>query len=128
MDCQNHAAVLAVATCTGCAESFCQRCLVEVRGARYCAGCKQMAVSGLAAPTLPCEDARSALRLSLVGLVILGIVLEPMAISKALSARRQIAQNPALSGAGHAQAALVVASIGLFLGLINVITCMGTHR
>jgi hypothetical protein len=128
MDCHDHAGTPAVGTCTGCAEPFCARCLVEVRGARYCAGCKQMAVAGMPAPVYLCDDAKSALRLAVVGLVIFGIVLEPIAISKALSARRQIAGNPALGGKGRVDAALVVAGVGLLFSLLNVIHCVGGHR
>jgi len=124
MDCHTHPGVGAVATCTGCAEPFCPQCLVEIRGVRYCGSCKGMAIPATAAPPIqrPCEEANEALKYALFGLVCFGFILEPIAIAKALTARKKIRANPALSGQGKATAALVISIVVLFLNAIAIYT------
>ncbi len=46
MECRNHPGTMALERCTGCAEPFCQNCLVDVQGQRFCNSCKVMAVQG----------------------------------------------------------------------------------
>lgn len=119
-ECSQHAGARAVANCTGCAEPFCGNCLVTIRGKSYCAGCKSMAVSPDAGPKLMCHEANEALKYALVGIICFGIILEPVAISKALKARKMIAANPRLDGGGRATAALIIASIVLVLNIIGL--------
>ncbi|MFC1462938.1 hypothetical protein ACFLQU_04950 [Verrucomicrobiota bacterium] len=45
MKCYEHADRDAVYRCDGCAEPFCEECVVYVGGARYCASCKVLATS-----------------------------------------------------------------------------------
>ena len=121
MDCHNHAGVAAVATCAGCAEPFCGNCLVDLKGAKYCASCKTMAVPADAAPILhECKDASEALKFALIGIVCFGIVLEPIAISKAIKARAAIAADPTLGGSGKATAAIVIAVVVLVVWVIGM--------
>lgn len=128
MHCQNHPEAGATGTCAGCAEEFCARCLVAVRGATYCAGCKGMAVAHLAPQSVAvCSDAKSALGLAFVGLVFCGILLGPLAIAKASSARKQIEANPALGGKGWADAATVVGIVVIVLFVLNLVS-MGARR
>lgn len=127
MQCKNHPGVESVARCTGCQESFCSNCLVEIAGKHYCGSCKIMAIEGRPAPvveriqTEECKDAKEALIYALVGIVCLGIILEPIAIIKALSAKKELSVDPNLSGAGKANAALIIASITLILWIITII-------
>jgi hypothetical protein len=122
MDCQTHPGVAATAQCAGCAEPFCANCLVMLKGAQYCGSCKSMAVSVAAVPILQeCQEAAEALKYALVGIVCLGIILEPMAISKALKARQLIAANPTLGGKGKATAALVIGIIALTLWVLGMV-------
>jgi len=122
MPCQNHPESGANGTCSGCAEPFCASCLVSVRGVTYCAGCKNMAITGVSPQAVAvCADARSALGLAFVGIVFCGPVLGPLAIAKASSARKQIAANPALGGKGWADAATVVGSVVLAFVLLYVV-------
>ncbi|MDW8037205.1 MAG: hypothetical protein RMI90_04100 [Thermoguttaceae bacterium] len=58
---------------------------------------------------------------AIIGLFCCGIVFEPLAIGKALEAKRKIAANPQLTGAGKAQAALVVAIIALVLWGLGIL-------
>lgn len=123
MDCHAHAEVPAVANCAGCAEPLCGNCLVEVKGAQYCGSCKTMAFSGTAAPILhESKDAKDALTMALVGIVCFGIILEPIAIVKALKARSAIAADPNLGGKGKATAALVIASVMLVLNVLFLVS------
>lgn len=126
-ECKNHPNVPAVDRCAGCAEPFCSNCLVEVHGQKYCAACKVMALQGanVVLPdvaTIPCKEANEALICAIIGIFCLGIILEPVAIAKALAAKKAIAANPQLSGAGKAQAALIIACIGLVLWVLGVVS------
>jgi hypothetical protein len=125
LSCKNHPSTQAVDRCAGCAENFCANCLVDIQGQKYCASCKTMAVRGqpmlAESGTLPCKEADEALKYAIIGIFCFGIILEPLAIKKALDAKKMIAMNPRLTGEGKATAALVIASIGLVLWVIGVI-------
>ena len=124
IQCKNHPDVQATDRCTGCAETFCANCLVNIGGQKYCGSCKVLAVSGqpiVEQATIPCELANEALKYALIGIVCFGIFLEPMAISKALKAKKEIAANPQLTGEGKANAALIVAIISLGLWVLGLI-------
>lgn len=71
--------------------------------------------------TLPCKEANEALTYAIVGIFCCGIILEPVAISKALKAKRMIAMNPRLTGSGKCTAALIIAIVGLVLWVLGVI-------
>lgn len=121
MDCRNHPGAAAAAVCSGCAESYCDVCLVTVRGTRYCAACKSMAVtSAPAVATAVCKDANDALKLAALSFFCFGIVLGPMAISKAMGAKKKIAGNPGLSGEGRANAAMIMGALALVLWIIGM--------
>ncbi len=122
MDCRNHAGTAAAGTCAGCAESYCENCLVDVRGTRYCAACKGMAVAG-AGPKVgtPCKDATDALKLAALSFFCFGIVLGPIAINKALQAKKTIAADSSLTGAGRANAAIIMGSLAVVLWLASMI-------
>ncbi len=124
MQCKNHAGTPAVDRCGGCAEPFCVDCLVEIHGQKYCGQCKVMAIQGrpvAVVPTMPCKEADEALKYAIVGLFCFGIILEPIAISKAWQAKKMIALNPNLSGSGKATAGLVIGIAGLVLWVLGII-------
>lgn len=122
MACHNHPESASTGACAGCAEPFCASCLVTVRGATYCASCKSMAVSGLTSQSVAlCQDAKVALGLAFLGIFCFGIVIGPVAIAKAASARRQIAANPALGGRGWANAATVVGIVVFAFSLLGIV-------
>ncbi|MHB9133171.1 MAG: hypothetical protein ACYDBB_19045 [Armatimonadota bacterium] len=142
MECITHPNAPATDRCFHCGQYFCPDCLVEVNGAKYCANCKATAVQtppttaippvplpmGQQMPyqqspmgTQPCKEAGEALTFAIVGLFCFGIILEPLAIAKALKAKKMIEMNPSLEGAGKAQAALIIACIGLGLWVLGII-------
>jgi FHA domain-containing protein len=91
--CKNHPDVEAVDRCAGCAEAFCPNCLVEIHGQKYCGACKVMAIKGQPVAeeaTIPCKEAGEALKYAIIGIFCFGIILEPIAISKALKAKKMI--------------------------------------
>jgi hypothetical protein len=95
-----------------------------MRGQKYCGDCKVMAVD--AAPvveeaTVPCKEAGEALTYSIIGLFCFGIILEPIAIHKALKAKKMMKLNPQLSGAGKATAGLIIGIVGLILWVLGMI-------
>jgi len=124
MECKNHPAVPAVSRCAGCKEPFCSDCLVEIAGTQYCGSCKIMAIQGPIAveeAMKPCEEAGTALTLAIIGVFCFGIILGPIAISKALKAKKQIENNPQLTGSGKATAAIVIASAAIFLWIVSIL-------
>lgn len=130
MNCKTHTDVAAENRCTGCAESFCGNCLVEIKGQNYCGECKSLALEG-AAPvmpeeaTLPCELAGESLKYAIIGLFCFGIILGPMAISKGLEAKKQMAANPQLTGMGKANAGIAIGAICLIFWLLGVVARVG---
>ncbi len=124
MDCRNHPGVPAVDRCTGCAEGFCANCLVEVQGRRYCGACKVLAVQGqpvVEEATIPCKQAKEALTYGIIGLFCFGVILGPIAISKALKARKMMEANPRLSGGGMATAGLILGILALVFWVLGII-------
>lgn len=126
MSCRNHPQTLAVATCTGCAEPFCQNCLVQLSGQFYCGSCKVLALNGrepiLENRLRPCKEAADALKFAFIGLLCFGFVLGPMAIFKAIEAKKIMREDPTLLGSGKSTAALVVGVFALGLWLVNLVS------
>lgn len=73
--------------------------------------------------TIPCKQASEALTYAIAG-ILCAIILEPIAIIKALEAKKLIAQNPRLSGSGKATAALIIAIAILGLSILGIIANM----
>ncbi len=126
MQCKNHPTTEAADRCAGCAEPFCSDCLVEIQGQKYCGDCKTLALRGGAPEiaeeaTMPCKEANDALKYSLIGIFCFGIILEPIAIAKALKAKKMIRMNPRLTGSGKATAALIIACVALLLWVLGII-------
>ena len=124
MQCKNHADVTAVDRCAGCAEPFCPDCLVEVLGQKYCGSCKVMAVKGQPVldeePTVPCPLADEALKYAIISIFCFGIFLAPAALVKASNAKKLIAADPRLQGAGKVTAATVIAWCVLGLWILGI--------
>jgi hypothetical protein len=125
MECRNHPAAPAADRCSSCMEPFCANCLVTLRGRRYCGSCK-MSVLGANPPmieqaTEPCPEANEALKYAIIGIFCFGIILEPIAIKKALDAKKLIAANPNLTGEGKANAALIIGILALILWVVGMI-------
>jgi len=128
MDCKNHPGVAATTRCVGCAEPFCKNCVVDIQGQSYCGACKTMAVAG--APmvdmaTIPCKEADEALKYAIIGIFCFGVILGPVAISKALNAKKMIALNPRLSGSGKVTASLIIGTIAFILSVLGIIRIAG---
>jgi len=125
MECKNHPSVSAVDRCAGCAEAFCSDCLVDMHGQKFCGSCKVMAVKGQPVlaeeATIPCKEANEALTYSIIALFCFGVVLGPIAISKALKAKKMIEMNPRLSGSGKATAAIIIGTIALVFWVLGII-------
>lgn len=124
MQCKNHADIAATDRCAGCAEPFCPDCLVEVLGQKYCGSCKVMAVKGQPVleeePTVPCRLANEALQYAIVSIFCLGIFLAPAALVKASQAKKLIAADPRLQGAGKVTAAMVIGWCVLGLWIVGI--------
>jgi hypothetical protein len=121
-NCLKHPQAVAKGTCAVCAESFCGQCLVPVKGQMYCSECKTQAIGGkvVAGGATRGEppEAGEALKYAIIGIFCCGIILGPIAISKAMAAKRAIEANPGMEGSGKATAALV---IGIIVTVLNVL-------
>ena len=120
MQCRNHPASAAVDRCTGCAESFCKNCLVNLDGQNYCGGCKVMAVGSKtprALATTPCKEAKDAMICAIVGVFICAPILGLVAIVKGAQSKSLLERDRTMWGHGMANAAMVVGivDVGLFL-------------
>jgi hypothetical protein len=125
MNCKTHTDMAAADRCAGCAEPFCGNCLVEINGQQYCGVCKIMAVGDqpmVEVATMPCKEAGEALTYAIIGIFCFGIILEPIAISKAFKAKKMIEANPRLTGSGKVTAALIIAFISLGLWVIGLVS------
>ena len=71
--------------------------------------------------TIPCKEANEALTYAIVGIIFCGIILEPIALSKAAKAKKMIALNPRLSGSGKATAATVIGVVMLGLWVLGIL-------
>jgi len=76
--------------------------------------------------TIPCKEANDALTTAIIGIFCLGIILGPMAISKALKAKKMIETNPQLTGSGKATAALIIGIIVTVLTVLGLIARFAT--
>jgi hypothetical protein len=71
--------------------------------------------------TQPCAEANEALKYAIIGIFCFGIILEPIAISKAMKAKKMMAANPNLTGSGKANAAIAIGIIGLVLWVLGMV-------
>ncbi len=118
MECRNHTDKPAADRCAACCEPFCHNCLVKVQGKRYCASCKTVALPPnalLLEPSLPCKEADEAFKYAIAGLFCFGIALGPLAIDRALKARRAIEADPRLAGWSKANVGMVLGVVAFLL-------------
>jgi hypothetical protein len=124
--CQTHPTVAAVDRCAGCAEPFCDNCLVELYGAHYCGSCKVMALKGQPMPEIgnvPCKEATTALTMSIISLFLLfcpiiGAILAGSSLAQAQKAAQLFNVDPRLTGKERMRAARIIAIIALILAVI----------
>ena len=125
MECKNHPEAVAVERCTGCAEPFCGNCLVDMHGQKYCGSCKVMALKVpivLDEATIPCQEANDALKYAIIGLFCFGIILEPIALNKALRAKKEMDMDPRLAGSGKVTVAIILSVLGLGLWILGIVS------
>jgi hypothetical protein len=116
MRCKNHPDVLAIDSCAGCGQPYCAFCLLVVGGKRYCNVCAVTARKELPVveqASRPCQLADEALKYAIAGIFCFGVVVGPIAIYKAREAKKMIAHYPHLTGAGKANAAIVIGIFGI---------------
>jgi hypothetical protein len=125
MQCKNHPDIEALDRCVGCAEAFCENCLVAIKGQKHCADCKHMAVTRPPSiseeGSIPCKEAAEALTYAILGIFCFGIILGPIAISKANKAKMKIAADPRLTGSGKATAATIIGVLVLVLWVLGML-------
>ena len=130
MKCKNHIEVDAVARCAGCQEAFCENCLIELNGKKYCGDCKIMAIRETPviedeSKKVPCKEASEALKYAIIGFFCFGVILGPIAISKAREAKKRFKEDPNLTGEGKATAAIIIGIIDFVFWVIGIIIRIG---
>jgi hypothetical protein len=75
----------------------------------------------ITAGPIPCKEATEALIYAIIGLFCCGIILGPIAIFKALNAKKLIQANPQLTGSGKATAALIIGILGVIGWVVSII-------
>ena len=124
--CQTHPTVAAVDRCAGCAEPFCNNCLVELFGQHYCGSCKVMALKGQPMPeigNISCKEATTALTMAIISLFLLfcpiiGAILAGSSLAQAHKASQLFNIDPRLTGKERMRAARIIAVIALILAVI----------
>ena len=114
--CQRHPATAAAAPCAQCAAPLCEDCRVTAQGRSWCRACLTATVALLPPPTagtIRCREADQAFRLALIGIFVLGPVLEPIALVRASQARRLIAADTRLAGDAKVAIATAIAVAAL---------------
>jgi len=86
-------------------------------GDPFCSACKSVnSPDGIYhGPRTSAPGAVAALVYGIIGLVICGVILGPLAISKGNGAKRAMAENPTLGGGGLATAGVVLGVIDLVM-------------
>ena len=77
--------------------------------------------------TIPCPEANEALKYAIFSLFCCGLILGPMAISKGITARRAIHDDPTLTGEGKANVAIMLGIVALAMWGLNLVA-RGMHR
>ena len=86
VECKNHRGIGAFDRCSECMGDFCYDCLIEISGEQFCRRCGAMMAKENV--SIACKEASDALKFAIVGVLIIGIILEPIAIAKALRAKK----------------------------------------
>lgn len=73
-------------------------------------------------PVAEAPEAAEALKYAILGIFCIGIVLEPIAIAKAIQAQNAIKTNPQLSGEGKANAALIIGIVFLVVWVLAMLS------
>jgi hypothetical protein len=99
-------------------------------GAQICPACRAItSPDGIYhGPKINAPGATQALVYGLIGLVFCGVILGPVAISKASAAKRAMASDPTLGGEGMATAGTVLGIIDLVLFVIYVMIRVSNTR
>lgn len=105
-------------------EMVCPTCGDVVSGS-FCFRCRNLSAVDYTGPKETLPEAKEALKLAIIGIFCFGIVLGPMAIVKATSAKKTIAQDPRYEGEGVATAAQIIGGIVTLLYVVNILVLIG---
>jgi hypothetical protein len=110
--CVNHPAIETERACAACRQPFCPDCLVEMSGQPLCGACKNLSVRDLQRRAVVGDKpAHDAFMYSLLGICILGPIIQPIALYKGIKALEQYRENPSLPNRWKAVTAIVISSV-----------------
>lgn len=108
-------------------ESYCATCGDIVSG--VCFRCRQVVTDvEYTGEKKTAPEAKEALRLAIIGMFCFGVILGPIAIVKATSAKRTIAMDPRLGGEGIATAAQILGVVELVLFALYIFGTLSGSR
>lgn len=106
---------------------ICPRCTLALAiGTQMCPGCHAItSPDGIyRGPKINAPGAVASLVLGIIGVVFCGVILGPLAIWQASTARSTISRDPMYGGGGLAIAGLVLGIIALVMGVFVVLSVM----
>jgi hypothetical protein len=110
--CLNHPQASTDKVCGQCGQPFCGDCLVDIQGRSLCATCKTLSLRDMQRKVgVQNKLAHDSFVYSLVGLVLCGPVLQPMALVKGIQALKQYKEDPTLPDRWKAVTGVTIASI-----------------
>ena len=104
----------------------CPKCGREIKKAalkcRHCGAILDKALRERDMPKIEPAEASDALKNAIFGIFCFGIILGPIAISKAIKALKQINDEPGTPGAGKAIAAIIIGVIDFLGWVVGIIS------
>lgn len=105
-------------------EMVCPTC-GDILSSGYCFRCRNLSAADYTGPKQTLPEAKDALKFAIIGIFCFGFILGPLAIVKATSAKKAIAQDPRYEGEGMATAAQIIGGIVCLLHLVNILVLIG---
>ena len=105
-------------------EMVCPTC-GDILSGGYCFRCRNLSAADYTGPKQTLPEAKDALKYAIIGIFCFGFILGPLAIVKATSAKKAIAQDPRYEGEGMATAAQIIGGIVCLLHLVNILVLIG---
>jgi hypothetical protein len=108
----------------------CPNCRAAIlAGSQICPACRAITTpDGMYhGPKVNAPGAVSSMVLGIIGLVLCGVILGPIAIVQANNAKRAIANDPSMGGQGFATAGTILGVIALVLNAIGFLVAIGSH-
>jgi hypothetical protein len=68
--------------------------------------------------------AAASIKYAIIGIFCFGFILEPVALVKAVQAKRELAADHSLRGAGRANVAILIAIMTIFFWMVGLVAAL----